>query len=167
MADYVVNTSKFMLLLFLMAVVFFGVGYYVQKTTIHATTAVSSNLQAKPLSVQEILQDTALTDPAQEFVGLSTSLLFAHTVSGQVVNVSPTDFRLRVNRTISGFPKSPATAYFLLVGKTSSLTTSQALSVGDLATVTVLFDVQANTSLGSIVIIDKSGARAQVAATNR
>ena len=168
MVEYAVNTSKFIILLLLVSALFLGIGYSLQKATVHATTAAGTTSVVtfvhKPLSVQEILHDTTLTDPTHEFAGFHTGLVIAYYASGPVVNVSPTNFRIKVNQTITvDIQKSPTTAYFLLIhetaGDTRTLTTSEALSVGDVAYVNILFDVQANKSLDSYVAIDKGAAQ--------
>ena len=147
-------------MLLVIAILFFGLGYYIQMATANLAKTASPDLQVKQhSSVQEILQDNTLTDPEQQFTGFTTGMLIGHIKSGRVSNVSSKDFSIRNDKTIVSVPKTPTTAYFILIDiNTRSLTTPQVLQIGDVATMIYLIDAQTQQLAYTIVYIDKQGA---------
>ena len=140
MVEYTVDSTKFIILLLLVAALFLGIGVYAGKATTQSRIQVAPVTPQVTLlnSVHDILQNRELTDPKANFKDYRTDLLISHSVTGYVINTTPNNIRLRLNQTVINIPKTPNNVYFLTVNQTQILISSQDIKIGDVVTLRIL-----------------------------
>lgn len=156
MGEVAVSESKLLILLAGAIIVAIAIGFVFGKLTSSAAPAtepVTAGVQAATNPVEAILQDSRLTDPANSFTNFTTELLFAHTIAGMVVNLTEDGISLRVNQTVLRLQRTPTTAYFLRINGTRTLTTPNAVKVGDSVTFTQLVHAEDHRPAGILVSI--------------
>lgn len=156
MGEVAVNESKLIVLLVGAIIAAIAIGFVLGKLTgsaAPATEPVTAGVQAAANPVEAILQDTTLSDPNNSFTDFTTELLFAHTIGGTVVNLVEDRISLRVNQTVLRLQRTPTTAYFLRINGTRTLTTPNAVKVGDSITFTQLVHAEDNRPGGILISI--------------
>ena len=154
MVKNVVDNAKFIILLVLVAAFFLGAGYYAAKVTRQSTNPASSASQVAQSTIQVLLDDQALSDPANKFTDFRSGAYFTHSISGRVIDITLSTFTIMADNKPVTISKLQTTLYFL-EGKTASTATSKALQIGDTATVSILTDAKTYKPLALIVKIAK------------
>ena len=154
MVKNAVDNAKFVILLVLVAAFFLGAGYYAAKITRQTTSPASSASQVTQSTIQVLLDDKALSDPANKFTDFRPGAYFTHSIRGRVIDVTLSTFTILADNKPVTVSKLQTTLYFL-EGKTASIATSKALQIGATATVSILTDAKTYKPSALIIKIAK------------
>lgn len=155
MANYEINGTKLIVLLLLVAAAFFFIGNVTGKLAAQAAKPSAPAALATPQNpVEQILGDASITDPQNVYSPeYKTSLLYTHTLAGEILGFNQTELRIDTNNRSITVPLTTDVAFMEATSAGNVEATSRSLKVGRFAIVVNMVEAGTYKYAGTIITI--------------
>ena len=158
MAEYIVDSTKFIILLILVSGLFFGIGFYAKTVISHADNSASTNQPSQRQAlVDSLLQDVKLNNLNSRYSGFGTSILLVYTATGTFTSFKGDAMSVHLDNDgdISFIP-SNFTLFVVQIGNKSTIVSQREMRPGDKIEISESADAQNKKIANSRVVIRRT-----------